>query len=99
MKRTVPLILCLVTVAVGIWVLRGAQTLASACTLSASVRGGTGCVTAVPFLLLGIALCAAGAVSMIVVLSRSVRSLRTRRKQSAVSTLHVHEVESLRDVA
>jgi len=102
MKRAVTLILCFVTVAVGLWVMSASQTLDSACTLSARTGGGNSCVSGLPFLLLGIALTAAGVTSTIIELSTSIRGSRrklTRREQSTISTLHQHGDESLRDVA
>ena len=102
MKTAVTSILCLVTIAVGLWVMSASQTLDSACTLSAQTGGGESCVSGLPYYLLGIALTATGVVSMIIALVTSVRSARrnsTRRKRSTISILHQHEVESLRDVA
>src|ERR1700722_788550 len=101
-KRSATWILCLVTVAVGLWVMRSAETLNSACTLSAKSGGGTGCVSGTPFFLLGIALCATGAVTLIVALLTLVRSRFVEpvpQEQPSIVTLHELEVEFLRDVA
>jgi hypothetical protein len=102
MKKSVTLILCLVTVGVGLWVMRSSQTLNSACTLSTKTGGGTGCVSGTPFFLLGIALCATGAVSLIVALLTLMRIKvlkPVRQEQPSIATLHELEVEFLRDVA
>jgi hypothetical protein len=102
MKRAAPLILCLVTVAVDLWVINASQTLDSVCTLNAHTGGGNACVYGLPFSLLGIALTATGVVSMIIALSSSMRSARrklTRGQRSAISTLPQPELESLREVA
>ena len=102
MKRAVTLFLCLVTLSVGLWVTRASHTLSSACTLSAQSGGAKACVSGVPFYLLGIALTATGVVSMMIALWASIgvaRSKSTRREHSAISTLHRHEDDSLRDVA
>jgi hypothetical protein len=102
MKRALTLILCFVTVAIGLWVLSASQTLDSACTLSAQTGLGTSCVSGVPFQVLGIALATMGVVSMVIVLLTLIRSARRRltgQGRSTISTLHPHEVESLRDVA
>jgi len=102
MKRSVTLILCCVNVALGLWLVSGTQTLASACTLSAQSGGGKACVSGLPFYLLGITLIATGAVCMIVTLLTLIRSTRrksTPEKLSTISTLHPHEADSLRDVA
>lgn len=101
MKRSITLILCLVTIAVGLWVMSGTHTLNSACTLSAQSGGGKACISGLPFYLLGIALIATGAVCMVVALLTLMRSTRksTRQVTSTISTLHPYEVDSLRDVA
>jgi hypothetical protein len=102
MKRSVTLILCVVLVAVGLWVINSSHTLDSACALSARTGGGSACVSGMPFYLLGVGLITTGAVAMIVALSALVRGLRAnrpRRELSTISTLHAHESESLRDVA
>lgn len=96
------MILCFVIFGVGLWVMSSSQTLDSVCTLSARTGGGNACVSGVPFYLLGIALCATGVITMIVALStlkRGARHQSTRREASTVTTLHQHEVDSLRDVA
>jgi hypothetical protein len=102
MKRSVTLILCVVLVAVGLWVINSSHTLNSACTLSARTGGGSACVSGMPFFLLGVGLIATAAVTMIVALSALVRSARaywTRREPSPISTLHAPESEPLREVA
>jgi hypothetical protein len=100
MKRAVTLVLCLVMVAVGLWVLSASHTLESACTISGQTGGGHSCVNGVPFQLLGLALTAAGVASAIFVLWSSIRARRqSRRERSTISTLPQHQVESLRDVA
>jgi hypothetical protein len=102
MKRSATLILCLATVAVGLWVLSGAQTLESACTFSAQTGGGKACVSGMAFYLLGMALCLTGAMTLVVQLLFLIRGIRlnsTKREPSMISTLHTPEVESLRDVA
>lgn len=96
------MVLCVVTVGVGLWVLNSTQTLDSACTLSARTGGGRACVSGMPFFLLGIALCATGVVTTIVSLStwmRDVRLKSAQRERSSITELRPHEVESLRDVA
>jgi len=98
----VTLVLCVVTVGVGLWVMNTSQTLDSACTLSARTGGGGACVSGMPFYLLGIALIATGAVTAVVALSTLVRRMRhesARRERSTITTLHAPESESLRDVA
>ena len=102
MKRALTAFLGLVTVAVGIWVLNGSQTLMSTCTLDAHSGGGAACDIGFPFLLLGIALITIGTVSIVVALFTLVRDSRrtsARHEGSAISTLHAHEDDSLRDVA
>jgi hypothetical protein len=96
-KRSITVVLCLVTFGVGLWVMSSSQTLDSACTLSARTGGGNACVSGVPFFLLGIALCATGVITMIVVMSTLVRG--AMHQGSTVTTLHQREAESLRDVA
>jgi len=100
-KRSVTAILGVVTVAVGLWVLSGSQTLVSTCTLDAHVGGGAACDIGFPFLLLGIALITFGVVSVVVALFTLLRDTRStsRHEGSAISTLHAHEDDSLRDVA
>ncbi len=101
-KRPVTLILSVVTIAVGLWVLRGAGTLDSACAINAQIRGATSCVSGLPFDLLGIALAAAGLATTMYQLLTFVRSARrksTRRKSLTITTLHEDDAESLRDVA
>ncbi|HEY5438365.1 MAG TPA: hypothetical protein VIJ99_05660 [Acidimicrobiales bacterium] len=74
----------------------------SACTLSRQTGLGSSCVSGLPFQVFGIALTSMGAVSMVIVLLSSMRASRRRstgQEQSTISTLHQHEVESLRDVA
>lgn len=96
------MLLCLVTVAVGLWVMRGSQTLNAACTLNARTGGGGTCVSGLPFYLLGLMLIAIGAVTMIVALVTLLRSVRrnvTPHEQPTITTLHELEVEFLRDVA
>ena len=101
MKRSIAVILCLATMAVGLWVVSGSQTLNSTCTLSAQTGGGTACVSGLPFFFVGILTIAAGAVCMFVTLLALTRSrrLRARHVQSTISTLHPNEIDSLRDVA
>jgi hypothetical protein len=92
----------MVTVAVGLWVLSGSQTLVSTCTLNAHSGGGAACDIGFPFLLLGIALITIGAVSIVVALFTLLRDIRRASAQyegSAISTLRAHEDDSLRDVA
>jgi hypothetical protein len=94
-------VLSLVTVAVGFGVMSGSRTLESACTLNAQTGGGA-CVSSLPFYILGIALIVTGAVTTVVALSTLMRGIRRRSTQkelSTISTLHPHEVESLREVA
>jgi hypothetical protein len=101
-KRSVTAFLCLVTVAVGFWVISGAHTLAATCTLDAHSGGGAACDLGLPFRLLGFALVATGVVGSIVALLTLLRSVlrRTMRaERSTISTLHTEDVESLRDVA
>jgi hypothetical protein len=101
-KRSVTAFLGLVTVAVGLWVLSGSQTLVSTCTLNAHSGGGAACDIGFPFLLLGIALITIGAVSIIVslfTLLRGAHRTSARYAGSSISTLHAHEDDSLRDVA
>jgi hypothetical protein len=102
MKRSVTLILACATVAVGLWVISSSQTLDSVCTFSARTGGGSACISGVPFYLLGIALIATGAVTVIVALATLVRRMRhqsARRARSTITALHPQETESLRDVA
>jgi hypothetical protein len=102
MKRAATLILCLVTVAVGLWVMNASRTLDSACTLNVQTGGGSACDYGLPFNLLGIALTATGVASTIIALSSSIRTTRrklTQGQQSAISTLPQSDVESLREVA
>src|ERR1700693_4326679 len=102
MKRAITLILCFVTIVVGLWVMSGSQTLDSACTLSARTGGGGACVSSWPFYLLGIALIATAVMTTIVALSSLIRDARitgTRREQTTISVLQPPEAESLRDVA
>jgi hypothetical protein len=102
MKRAFTLILCFVTVAIGLWILSASHTLDSACTLSAQSGQGPSCVSGVPFQVLGIALTTMGVVSMSIVLIGSIRAARRRligQEPSSISTLHQHDVDSLRDVA
>src|SRR5664279_4416831 len=101
MKRAVTLILCLVTVAVGLWVMSASQTLDSACTLSAQTVGSNSCVSGLPYQLLGIALTATGVLCTIIALKTSIRGTRrrlTRREESTISTLRQDGQETLRDV-
>ena len=63
MKRAVTFALCLVTVAVGLWVINASQTMDSACTLSARL-GNNSCVVGWPFTLVGVALIATGVISV-----------------------------------
>ena len=97
MKRSITLILSLLTVGVGLWVMTSTQTLEAACTLG----GGNTCGIDLPFYLLGIALIATGAVSASVAILTSLRRARRKSMQgrSTISTLHPQEVDSLRDVA
>jgi hypothetical protein len=89
------------TVGVGTWVISGTRTLEAACTLSAQSGGGNTCGIDLPFYLLGIMLIATGAVSTIVALLTMVRARRASiaRARTPISTLQLHEVDSLRDVA
>jgi hypothetical protein len=101
-KRSATLLLCLATVAVGVWVMSGAQTLNSVCALGTQSGGGGACDYRLPFDLLGVALIATGVVTMIVSLitfARTARRDSARRERSTISTLHADEVDSLRDVA
>jgi hypothetical protein len=102
MKRTVTLLLSVTVTAIGLWVMTASHSLGSACTLSAQSGGGTSCVSGLPFELLGIALIATGAVSMIVQLltwARNVRRKATLETSPEITSLHEYEVELLRDVA
>ena len=102
MKRAVTLILCLATVAVGIWVMSASQTLDSACALSARTVGNNSCVSGWPFQLLGIALAATGALCLVIASMRSIRDTRQKlsgREQTSIAILHQKGEESLRDVA
>jgi hypothetical protein len=102
MKRTVTVILCLVTISVGLWVISASETLGSACTLSSRTGGGNSCVSGLPFYLLGGGLIAVGSANLFVMLVASIRAIRrtsAQPEQSEISTLHHREVDSLRDVA
>ncbi len=95
------MVLSLVTVAVGVWVLSGTQTLNSACTLRGQPVVGA-CDYRLPFYLLGAALMALGAVTLIVTIVTQLRAARResiRRAGSTISTLHSQDVDPLRDVA
>jgi hypothetical protein len=100
-KRSITLILSLLTVGVGLWVMTSTQTLEAACTLGASSGTGNACGIDLPFYLLGIALITTGAASTSVALLTLLRSARRKSMlgRSTISTLHPHEVDSLRDVA
>ncbi len=94
--------LCFVMFGVGLWVISGSQTLESACALSVRTLGNASCIPGTPFFLLGVGLCVAAVVSMIVALwslMRGRRSSSLGREHSTVSELHTHEDEELRDVA
>lgn len=102
MKKTATVVLSLVTVAVGVWVLSGTQTLNSACTLRGQPVGVGACDYRLPFYLLGAALMALGAVTLMVTIVTQLRTARRksiRRAGSTISTLHSHDVDPLRDVA
>jgi hypothetical protein len=99
-KRSITLICSLLTVGVGLWVMSSTQTLEAVCTLGARSGAGT-CGIDLPFYLLGIGLITTGAVSTCVALVTLIRSARRTSMQarSTISTLHLREVDSLRDVA
>jgi hypothetical protein len=102
MKRAAIMTLSVAIAAVGFWVMTASHTLNSACTLSAQTGGGTSCVSGLPFVLLGIALAATGAGSMIFQLLAWIRGNRRksmRQAYTAITTLHDYEVELLSDVA
>jgi hypothetical protein len=101
MKRAITLTLCVITVAVGLWVVTASHTLNSACALDARAVANA-CITGWPFYLLGGALALTGVVSSMIVLGRALRDVRrvtTRPDESTISTLPRQGEKSLREVA